>query len=98
MTPKELQDKLDKLDEYTKELENRIQVLENPTKKAVQTPLINQVNELRVDILYLKYVSTTTALEPTLKPNQVMLWNNATTSKYYLKANFNGTAKKVELI
>lgn len=35
--------------------------------------------------------------QPTLEDNEIVLWKNTSTTKYYLVASFNGIAKKIEL-
>jgi len=50
---------------------------------------------LKVDNLYVKYVSSATTDEPTAMSNSIMLWEDTTIGAYYFKSNFNGTPKKV---
>ena len=54
---------------------------------------------LKVDKLIIKYITSTASHEPTILSNQIVLWDDSThvAHKYYLKANFNGTSKKIEL-
>ena len=52
---------------------------------------------LKVENLFIKYMTSTTNDEPAILSNSVVLWKDTLTTKYYLKANFNGTSKKIEL-
>ena len=96
MVPTNIQE----LRKYIEVLEDRIKELE---KKPAEVEIEKKFKDvefyplLKIDKFILKYDESTAATEPTILSNQVMLWKDTTNTKYYLKANFNGTAKKVEL-
>ncbi len=86
---------------YAEQLEERIKKLEiKPEifKEIKQYEDIKFFPLLKIDNLILKYMETTTALEPTILANQIILWKDTTLTKYYLKTNLNGTSKKIELL
>lgn len=103
MTIEELQQKYDELRMFGERLDDRIMKLEQ--KKEPEKILnIQQFEDikfypnLKVDNLFIKYIETVVADEPSILSNQIILWKDTTNTKYYIKSNFNGTAKKIELI
>jgi len=89
----DLQGQIDDLSRQIKEFKEKPQILD--TKKFEDIKFFPQ---LKVDNLTIKYLETTTALEPTILINTICLWKDTTLTKYYIKSNFNGTAKKIELV
>ena len=88
-----LQEKVDELSKQVQDFKNRLNKREIDNSKP-----FNFYNIIRVNNLIIRYLSTTAALEPTILSNEIILWNDTTNNKFYLKANFNGTSKKVELL
>jgi hypothetical protein len=88
-----------KLKEKIDILEERIKKLENPTQSKTVNRFIDIENKqfLKVENLIIKYIETVATSEPSILTNTIILWKDTTNNKYYLKANFNGTAKKIEL-
>lgn len=85
----EVKDLTERLDGFTKE--------ENATPTESNFQDINFFPNIKTGNLIIKYLETTASLEPAILVNQIILWKDTTNTKYYLKANFNGTPKKVEL-
>lgn len=80
------------------EMQRKIKDLEKPKTNLSIYESIKQIDNFRVTSrLTIKFVQSTTNDEPSLANDEIALWKNTKTTKYYLKANFNGTNKKVEL-
>jgi predicted nuclease with TOPRIM domain len=98
-----IQQKMDQIEQLKiqiSSLEERIKKLEKETGGVNIEKRFEDIKFypfIKVDNLIIKYSESTAATEPTILANQVMLWKDTTNTKYYLKANFNGTAKKIEL-
>lgn len=82
------------------ELNRKINSLVNKNSNISDTKFkdLSFYPDLKVDNLIIKYKETTAASEPAILSNQIILWKDTTNTKYYIKANFNGTSKKIELV
>ena len=89
----QLQGQINELNRQIQELKSKSKVLNTEIYKDPDF-----YNIIRVNSLIIRYTATTAALEPSIKTNEIILWKDTTNNKFYLKANFAGTAKKIELV